>query len=69
MVYHWGEVPAKIINVDVETGKQTLWRELAPTYRSGLASIHEVRVGAGCQSYAYSAVYLPSELWVATGLR
>jgi hypothetical protein len=62
MVYHWGEVPAKIINVDVETGKQTLWRELA-------TSIREVRVGADCQSYAYSAVYLPSELWVATRLR
>jgi Tol biopolymer transport system component len=69
MVYHRGEVPAKIINVDVETGKQTLWRELAPTYRSGLGYIREVRVGADCQSYAYSAVYRPSELWVATGLR
>lgn len=69
MVYHFGEVPAKIMNVDVDTGKQTLRRELAPAYRSGLNGIVAVRVGSECQSYAYSAAYFPSDLWVASGLR
>ena len=69
MVYHSVDVPAKIMNVDVDTGKQTLRRELAPEYRSGLVGIASVRVGSDCQSYAYSANYTPSELWVASGLR
>lgn len=69
MVYHFGDLPAKITNVDVDTGQQTLWRELAPSDRSGLAAIAGVRVGSDCQSSAYSAIYLASDLWVARGLR
>jgi len=30
MVYHAGDVPVKILRVDVETGEQTLWKELVP---------------------------------------
>jgi Tol biopolymer transport system component len=69
MVYRGGDVPVKILRVDIETGEQTLWKELAPAYRTGLNSIQNVRVGADCQSSAYSAVYQPSELWIADGLR
>jgi dipeptidyl aminopeptidase/acylaminoacyl peptidase len=69
LVYQGGEVPAKILRVDVETGEQALWKELAPTNRTGLASIMNVRIAADCQSAAYSALYLPSELWIVDGLR
>jgi serine/threonine protein kinase/Tol biopolymer transport system component len=69
LVYHWGDVPVKILRVEVETGAQTPWKELAPANRIGLGSIPDVRVGADCQSAAYSAQYNPSELWVADGLR
>jgi len=69
LVYHSGDVPVKIFRVDVETGERNLWRELAPTNRTGLNSIQNVRVGADCQSSAYSAVYQPSELWIVDGPR
>ena len=69
LVYHLGDVPVKILRVDVETGKQTLWKELAPANRTGLNGIADVRVGPDCQSAAYSATYNPSELWIADGLR
>jgi serine/threonine protein kinase/Tol biopolymer transport system component len=69
LVYHLGDMPAKILRVDVETGDQTLWRELAPANRTGLAGIEMIRAGADCQSAAYAAQYNPSELWIATGLR
>ena len=58
----------KILRVDVEDGEQKLWKELAP-YRTGLAGVWDLRVGANCQSLGYSAQYLPSELWIADGLR
>jgi len=32
-------------------------------------TIYTVRVSANCQSSAYSAIYLPSELWIVDGLR
>jgi hypothetical protein len=69
MVYHSGDLPVKVLRVDVLIGEQTMWKELAPAYRTGLWGIPEVRVGADCQSAAYSAQYQPSELWIADGLR
>ena len=69
MVYQAGDAPIKILRVDVETGEQATWRELAPAYRTGLTVIGNIRVGADCKSSAYSAQYFPSELWLADGLR
>jgi hypothetical protein len=69
MMYRAGDVPVKIVRVDVETGKQTPWRELAPANRTGLLNIPYIRVGADCQSSAYSAGYSPGELWVVDGFR
>jgi eukaryotic-like serine/threonine-protein kinase len=69
MVYHAGGVPLKIFRVDIETGEQTLWRELAPASRTGFGGIPSVRVGADCRTVAYTAQYLPSELWIVSGLR
>jgi WD40 repeat protein len=68
MVYHGGDVPVKILRVDVAKGEQTLWKELAPTNRTGLTGITNIRVSADCQSSAYSASYYPSELWIVDGL-
>ena len=67
--YHAGDVPLRILRVDVEAGEQTLWKELAQAYRTRFESITSVRVGADCQSSAYSAYYALSELWIADGLR
>ena len=69
MVYQPGEVPLKIFRVNADTGKQTLWREIAPSNRTALNAVFTVRVGWNCQSSAYSAEYVPSELWIADGLR
>ena len=69
MVYHAGDMPVKILRVDVGTGEQTPWKELAPAYRTGLQSIPYIRVGADCQSSAYSAQYNSSELWIIDGVR
>jgi serine/threonine protein kinase len=69
MVYRAGEVPVKILRADVETGRQTLWKEWAPVNRTGVTGVYAARVGADCQSSAYSVFYALSELWIADGLR
>lgn len=68
-VYQGGNIPAKILRLDVATGAKAPWRDLAPNSKTGLAVIPSVRVGADCQSSAYSAWYLPGDLWIADGLR
>lgn len=65
LVYHAGDVPVKILRVDVAKGEQTLWKEFAPSYRTGLLGIASIRVSADCRSSGYSAGYVPSELWIA----
>jgi hypothetical protein len=62
MVYRVGEVPVKILQVNIRKGEQVLWRQLAPV---GAGSI---RVGADCQSSGYSVPNISSELWIASGL-
>jgi len=69
MVYQGGDVPAKILRLDVATGAKAPWRELVPNSKTALQSINLVRVGADCQSSAYSAEYRSSDLWIADGLR
>jgi dipeptidyl aminopeptidase/acylaminoacyl peptidase len=69
MVYRAGAVPVKILRFDIETGEQALWKELAPSYKTGLTGIGNLRVGADCLSAAYSAAYSPSELWIVDGMR
>jgi hypothetical protein len=69
MVYQGGNVPAKILRLELAIGAKATWRELAPNYKAGLIGIAFVRVGADCQSSAYSTFYQPSDLWIADGLR
>jgi hypothetical protein len=69
LVYRAGDVPVKIFRMDVETGEQNLWKELAPAYRTGLSSVHPLRVRADCKSLAYSAGYHSEALWLVDGLR
>jgi hypothetical protein len=69
LIYHAGTVPLKIVRTDIETGKQTVWKELEPSYRTGLTSISNTRVRADCKSLAYTAQYALTELWIVAGLR
>jgi hypothetical protein len=69
MVYQGGNVPLKILRLDIATGAKAPWRELAPNSKTGLVGFLSLRVGADCQSSAYSAWYQPSDLWIADGLR
>jgi len=34
-IYQPGELPAKVYNLDLQTGKRTLWKQLLPRQRSG----------------------------------
>lgn len=69
LVYHSGEMPARILRVDLKTGRQTSWKELAPPYRTALWGIQPIRVAPDCESYAYTAQYQPATLFVVSGLR
>ncbi|HEV2399746.1 MAG TPA: protein kinase [Candidatus Sulfotelmatobacter sp.] len=67
LVYHLAEIPDRLMHVDLATGRRTLFREFAPTDRTGLLSLREVFVTDDLRSYAYTAYYQVSSLFVSDG--
>ena len=65
LAYRRAEIPYRLERVDLVTGERTLFKELAPADRTGLLSIREVFVTDDLQSYAYTAYYQVSSLFVS----
>jgi hypothetical protein len=67
LVYRRAEIPYRLERVDLATGHRTLFKELAPADRTGLLSLREIFVTDDLRSYAYTAYYQVSSLFVSDG--
>jgi Tol biopolymer transport system component/predicted Ser/Thr protein kinase len=65
--YSRAQIPGRLERVDLASGRRTLFKELAPADRAGLLSMREVFVTDDLQSYAYTAYYQVSSLFVSEG--
>ena len=61
-------VPAIIIKVDLETGRRTPWRELAPDDPTGVFSVDRIVMSSDGAVYAYSNRRVVSRLLLLEGL-
>jgi Tol biopolymer transport system component len=62
-------VPARIDRVDVATGRAVLWREIAPSDRTGMITVASVLVSDDESTLSYSVRRLLSELYLVDGLK
>jgi hypothetical protein len=60
-----GEWEKSIGRVDLATGRRTLLQEFAPADRTGVLSMREIFVTDDLRSYAYTAYYQVSSLFVS----
>jgi hypothetical protein len=67
LAYRRAELPCRLERVDVVTGRRTLFKEFAPADRAGLLSLREIFVTDDLRSYAYTAYYQGSSLFVSDG--
>jgi hypothetical protein len=67
LVYRRAEIPFRLEHVDLTTGHRTLFKEFAPADRTGLLSLREIVVTDDLRSYAYTAYYQVSSLFVSDG--
>lgn len=67
LIYRAGEIPAQVLRVDLKTGGQRPWKQLVPPDRTALGVLGPIRIAADCESYAYTAQYDPSRLFVVNG--
>ncbi|MGE5275565.1 MAG: protein kinase domain-containing protein [Acidobacteriota bacterium] len=69
LVRRRGEVPARIMLLDLRTGEKKLWKELIPPDPAGVTSVSPVVVTLDRKFYAYSYVRSLADLYVVEGLK
>ena len=68
-VYRRGELPAKVLRVDVETGRRSIWKEIRPYDVSGAGGVMHFLVAADGRSYFYTYRQILSELFLVEGVK
>jgi hypothetical protein len=64
-----GELPSRIYKVAIETGQQTLVKELRPGVPAGVVMVAPVQVSRDGTRFAYSYNQTLSVLYLVSGLR
>jgi len=70
-LYTWkrGELPARVMRVELETGRREVWKELMPLDPAGVERISNVVVAPEANAYAYAFARVLSDLFVVEGLK
>lgn len=62
-------VPARILRLDMQTGKTTVWKELAPLDPAGVRSVQPVLITPDGRFYVYTYRRVLSDLYLVEGLK
>jgi serine/threonine protein kinase/Tol biopolymer transport system component len=68
-VLRYGELPARVTQVDVATGQRKLWKDLVPADAAGIDTVSGVMMTADAKAYVYSYVRTLSDLYLVEGLK
>jgi eukaryotic-like serine/threonine-protein kinase len=68
-LYRIGDVPEKVQQLDIESGKVGVWRELALEDPAGVIRIHPVMVTPDGRYWAFTYARVLSDLYVVEGLK
>ncbi|HWC65580.1 MAG TPA: hypothetical protein VG777_05825, partial [Thermoanaerobaculia bacterium] len=68
-IYRRGENPSRVFQIDLGSGKRTLWKEISPPDPGGITGIAPIVVSAKGDSYVYGATRILSTLYLVEGLK
>lgn len=68
VVYRPTALPAQVFRVNLATGARELWKEFTPIDPSGVYKISPICITPDGGAYAYGALRMLSDLYVADGL-
>jgi len=68
-VYRFGEIPARVFQLDFSSGQRKAWKELVPSDAAGIDTIRGVEIAADGKSYVYGYVRTLSDLYLVEGLK
>ncbi|MFZ0312183.1 MAG: protein kinase [Candidatus Korobacteraceae bacterium] len=68
-VYRFGEIPAKVFQVNLGTGERKLWKQLVPGDNAGIDTVRGVELSADGKAYVYGYIRTLSDLYLVDGLK
>jgi eukaryotic-like serine/threonine-protein kinase len=68
-VYRSAELPAKVDQIELSTGRRTLWKELRPSDPAGVEFLGPILMTADTKTYVYGYRRLLTDLYVVEGLK
>ena len=68
-VFRHGELPARVVRLNLVTGKREPWKDVLPSDPSGVVTITPILLTPDGKSYAYSYPRILSQLFLGTGLK
>jgi hypothetical protein len=67
-VWRHGEIPARVYQLDVASGRRSLWKEIRPRHTTGVSGLRNLFIAPnGRAVYNYAQVL--SELYLVEGAR
>jgi hypothetical protein len=66
-VFRHGELPARVVRLNLATGKREPWKEILPSDPSGVVTITPILLTPDGKSYAYSYPRVLSQLFLGEG--
>jgi hypothetical protein len=68
-VSRFGEIPAKVFELELATGKRRLWKELVPAGAVGIDTIRGITITPDAKANVYGYIRTPSDLYLVEGLK
>jgi Tol biopolymer transport system component len=68
-VYRTGEVPAKVYQLELATGKKTLWKQIVPVDPTGVSTIGPILITPDGKTYVYGFHRTLGDLYLVEGLK
>jgi len=68
-VFHFGEIPSKVYELELSTGKRKLWKQLVPADSAGIDTIRGITITPDARAYVYGYIRTLSDLYIVDDLK
>jgi hypothetical protein len=68
-VFRRGQLPTRVVRVDIASGRRSVWKELMPNDAAGVGGVMHVAVTPDGRFHAYSYQRNLSDLYLAEGVK
>jgi dipeptidyl aminopeptidase/acylaminoacyl peptidase len=68
-IFRFGEIPSRVFEIDLSSGKRKLWKELVPADAAGIDTIRAITITPDSRAYVYGYMRTLSDLYAVDGLK